>query len=77
MPTAAYFFSESTGGGEKKKKKKEPKKKNKKKKTLAVGNQWIFFFKRDLFQSNPETCCLFVYFVPTGEADLRRKVVEK
>lgn len=37
----------------------------------------FFFLKRDLFESNPETCCLFVYFVPTGEADLRRKVVEK
>ena len=77
MPTAAYFFSESTRGRKKKNRKRKTRKTTPRNRR-TVGNHWIFFFLNVISLSvTPRLVYLFIYFVPTGEPDLRRKAVEK
>ena len=78
MPTAAYFFSESTRGRKKKEQKKKIKKNNTEKQTdRRKSLDFFFFFNVISLSVTPRLVYLFIYFVPTGEPDLRRKAVEK
>ena len=78
MPTAAYFFSESTRGREKKKNRKRKTRKTTPRNRRTGGNQWIFFFFNVIsLRVTSRLVYLFIYFLPTGESDLRRKVGEK
>ena len=77
MPTAAYFFSESTRGRKKKEQKKKIKKNNTEKQTDRRKSLDFFFFNVISLSVTSRLVYLFIYFVPTGEPDLRRKAVEK
>ena len=79
MPTAAYFFSESTRGREKKKKeqKKKNKENNTEKQTDRRKSLDFFFLNVISLRVTSRLVYLFIYFLPTGESDLRRNVGEK